>query len=37
MKNYSRLQNAKFTVFTVSELLKENQQVEVGKNTFHPD
>ena len=35
MKSYWMLQNARFTAFTVSELLKENQQG--GKNTLHPD
>ena len=34
-KSYWMLQNARFTAFTVSELLKENQQGR--KNTLHPD
>ena len=34
MKRYYMLQNARFTAFTVYELLKENQQR--GENYPHP-
>ena len=36
MKSYLMLQNARFTVFTVSELLRENQR-GLGKNSLSPN